>query len=97
MGLFKSAEDKEQLRLEKERRILEKYNLTSLSDPYDIESVRKIVQEMAGTNLMEFGVTLGGGNEKDVLKIQMYYLRTIMEQNFIMIRQLDRIAKSVEK
>ena len=72
--------------------MLEKYNLTALTDPDDIESVRKIISELSGTGLMEMGATLGGGSEKDILKIQMYYLRAIVEQNFIIIRQLDKIA-----
>ena len=92
MGIFKSADQKEAERQEKERRVLEKYNLTALTDPDDIESVRKIVSELTGTGLMEMGATLGGGSEKDILKIQMYYLRAIVEQNFIIIRQLDKIA-----
>ena len=97
MGLFKSADQKEAERQEKERRVLEKYNLTALTDPDDIESVRKIVSELTGTGLMEMGATLGGGSEKDFLKLQMYYLRAIVEQNCIIIRQLDRLIKAIEK
>lgn len=92
MGIFKSADQKEAERQEKERRVLEKYNLTALTDPEDIESVRKIITELTGTGLMEMGATLGGGSEKDILKTHMYYLRAIVEQNFIIIRQLDKIA-----
>lgn len=93
MGLFKSAEDKEAIRMEKEQKMMDKYGLGSLSDPEDIESVRKTISEMSGTGLMELGVTFGGGSEKDIAKIQMYYLRAIMEQNFILIRQLDKLTK----
>lgn len=92
MGLFKSADEKEMERLAKEQKALEKYNLTTLTDPADIESVKKIVEELTGTGLMELGITLGGGSEKDLLKIQMYYLRAIMEQNFIIIRLLDKLV-----
>lgn len=93
MGLFKSADEREQEKRQKEEAIMNKYGLSSLSDPEDIASVRKIVQELTGTGLMEFGVTLGGGSEKDIARIQMYYLRAIMEQNFIIIRQLDKLTK----
>lgn len=93
MGLFKSANEKERERQEKEQQMMDKYGLSSLTDPEDIASVRKIIQELSGTGMMELGVTLGGGSEKDIAKIQMYYLRAIMEQNFILIRQLDKLTK----
>jgi hypothetical protein len=97
MALFKSAEEKAAKAAEKEQKLLEKYNLTALSDPEDIESVRKIVSELVGTGLMELGLALGAGSEKDILKMQLNFQRAIVEQNFIIIRQLDKIAKSLEK
>lgn len=98
MALFgNNKETKEEKSARKERELLEKYGLENLTDPQDIESVKKIVSELAGTGLMEAGITLGGGNEKDILKTQLYYQRTILEQNFILIRQLDRISSLLEK
>lgn len=98
MALFgNNKETKEEKVARKEREILEKYGLENLTDLQDIESVKKIVSELAGTGLMEAGITLGGGNEKDILKIQLYYQRAILEQNFILIRQLDRISSLLEK
>lgn len=98
MALFgsKDKETKEEKEARKEREVLEKYGLQTLKNPEDIESVKKIVSELAGTGLMELGITLGGGNEKDILKNQLYYQRALLEQNFIMIRQLDRIAALLE-
>ena len=98
MALFNNApkETKEEKAARKERELLEKYGLTNLSDSKDIESVKKIISEMVGTGLMETGITLGGGNEKDILKVQLHYQRAILEQNFIMIRQLDKIAAALE-
>lgn len=98
MALFgsKDKETKEEKEARKEREVLEKYGLQALKNPEDIESVKKIVSELSGTGLMELGITLGGGNEKDILKNQLYYQRALLEQNFIMIRQLDRIAALLE-
>lgn len=97
----KSKEDKEAERAAKEeakvQKMLAQYGLQELSDPEDINSVRNIVSELAGTGLMELGATLGGGNNGDLLRIQMYYQRAILEQNFIMIRQLDRISKKLDQ
>ena len=93
MALFKSAEEKEQIKEEKTVQMLRKYGLENLSDPRDVESVKKIVSELTGTGLMEAGIALGGGNEKDILRTQMQYERAIVEQNFIIIRLLDRMTK----
>ena len=93
MALFKTAEEKAQIAADKEQRMLEKYGLSSLQNQEDVNSVRKIVQELTGTGLIEFGATLGGGGEQ---KVQMYYQRAMLEQNFIIIRQLDRIAALLE-
>ena len=69
---------------------LEKYGLDSLTDPNDIESVRQIARELMGTGLQETGMALSlQGKPYETLPV--YYLRAILEQNWIIIRQLDRL------
>jgi hypothetical protein len=84
-------ETKEEKRARLEQELLEKYGLQELSDPQDIASVRKIAQELTGTSLMETGMALSIGSAADTVEVS--YLRALVEQNFIIIRQLDRIAK----
>ena len=77
---------------EKVDKYLKKYHLEELTNKNDIDSVKKIVFENLGTGLIETGMTFSfTAKSEDML--QVYYLRTIMEQNFIMIRQLERISK----
>lgn len=95
MALFKSAEEKQAEQEKKEQKFLEKYGVDSLSDPADLASVRKIAQELAGAGLMEAGMKLAMA--KPEVQLPVSYQRAIMEQNFIMIRQLDRIAELLEK
>lgn len=78
---------------EKNQAALRKFGLEGLQYPEDIESVKNIVTELAGTGMAEFGIALGAGNDRDIQKNMMYYQRAMIEQNFIMIRQLDRITK----
>ena len=92
--MFGNKETKEEKLARKQQEMLDKYGLSELTNPDDIESVKKIVNELAGTGAMEVGLALGAGSERDIAKNQMYYLRAIVEQNFIMIRQLDRISKT---
>ncbi len=88
---------KQEKQNERIQKMLAKYGMQDLSDPDDIKSVRNIVTELAGTGMMEFGVTMGGAIDRDFLQLQTYYQRAIVEQNFIMIRQLDRISKKLDE
>lgn len=98
MALFNSQpkESKEEKQARKEQEMLSKHGLQDLSDPADIESVRQIVSELLGTGLMEAGMALSlKGQAHEVLPV--YYQRAIIEQNWIVIRQLDRLNKALEK
>lgn len=96
MALFGNDEKKqakEQAKMdkqaEKEQKILQKFGVDNLTNPQDIASVRKIAQEMAGTGLMEFGMKL---KNPDVM-VPVSYQRAMVEQNFIIIRQLDELIQ----
>lgn len=95
MALFKEKESKEDKHERKELEMIQKYGLEELTDPRDIESVRKIVSELVGTGLMETGMKLAMANAGDQLKVS--YLRATMEQNFIIIRQLEKLNKLLDK
>ena len=89
MGLFGNDEK----RAQKAQALLEKYGLEELSDPRDIESVRQLSYDLMGNKMIELG-TVMQGNTADVAK--MTYLSAIMQQNFIIIRQLDRLNRNLE-
>lgn len=95
MALFKSAEQKAAEQEAKTQRMLETYGLTGLTNPVDIASVRTIVNGLMGTGMMQTGMALSmNGTPQQVLPV--YYQRAILEQNWIIIRQLDRIAALLE-
>ena len=91
MALFGNNDEKKE---EKAQALLAKYGLQELSDPRDLQAVKNIATNLMGNKLIELGAVFQG-NGADAAK--MSYLNAIMEQNFIMIRQLDRIAKALEK
>ena len=95
MALFKSAEDKAAEQARKEKELLEKYGIGNLTNPDDLASMKKIATELAGSGLAELGMKISMKSPEVMLPIS--YQRTIMEQNFIIIRQLDRIAKLLDK
>lgn len=90
MALFGEKESKEDKKARKAQELLEKYGLQELSDPRDIESVKNIANNLMGNKLIELGTALSGSGE-DVAK--MTYLSAIVEQNWIIIRLLDKLTK----
>lgn len=95
MALFSKSEPKAETKMSKEDALLAKYGLESLSHPEDIQSVRKIASELVGTGMMEAGLKIGMA--KAEVQLPISFQRAIMEQNFIMIRQLDRISRLLEE
>lgn len=85
MGLFGDPVEK----------AMEKYGLNGISEK-DKESVRAIVENLAGSGFLDFGSKLPNSSKLEE-KLTVNYLKSIFEQNWIMIRQLDRIAKALEK
>jgi hypothetical protein len=91
MALFKSAEEKALQAEAKEQQLMNKFGVGNLTDPEDRASVKKIAEELVGTGLMETGLKIGMA--KAEIQLPISYQRAIMEQNFIIIRQLDKITQ----
>ena len=87
MALF-GGESKEEKQERKVQAILDKYGLQELSDPRDIASIKAIAQKLAGNNLITAGTAMAG-MPQDVAKLTL--LQSIVEQNWIIIRQLDKL------
>lgn len=68
MALFNKA-GAEEKSAEKEAALMRKFGLDGMSNPADVESVRKIVNELVGTGIMEFGLKLSsiGSKTEDIL------------------------------
>ena len=66
-----------------------KYGLQELTDDRDYEAVQRIAYDLMGNKLIELGAALQG-NGADAAKLS--YMNAIMQQNFIIIRMLDKIA-----
>lgn len=87
--------DKETKEEKKQRKIdamMAKYGLENLTDQKDRESVRNIAYSLLGNSLIELGLALTG-NSTEAAKLS--YMNAIMEQNFIIIRQLDKISSKL--
>lgn len=86
MALF--GESKEDKQVKKAYEVLKKYGMEDLSDPRDLENVSSIAMKLAGSNLINLGTALSGTGA-DVGKMSL--LQAIVEQNWIIIRMLDKL------
>lgn len=87
MALF-GGESKEEKNERKVQELLNKYGLQELSDPRDLDAVQAIAGALMGNKLIEVGTIMQGGGADSA---KMSYLRAIVEQNWIIIRQLDKL------
>lgn len=94
MALFGSKETKEEKQQRKAAALMAKYGLQNLSSEYQ-DAVKDISTELAGTGLIEFGATLSGMKSEEQLKVS--YLNALIQQNWIIMRQLDEISKLLQK
>ena len=93
MALFGAKETKEDKVARKTQAMMEKYGLEYL-DQKDLEAARSIGFALMGNSLTELGTVLTGSGV-DVAKLS--YFRALIEQNWIIIRQLDRLNKKLEQ
>ncbi len=88
MALF-GGESKEDKQVRKAYEMLKKYGLEELNDPRDLDNVSNIAMRLMGNKLMELGSVMGATGPDNV---KMAYLSAIMEQNWIIIRMLDKLV-----
>ena len=81
---------------EKMRKMLSKYGLEDLDDERDQYAVQQIAREMLGTGFMDAGTRMDFF-AKATDKMQVIYQKALIEQNWIIIRQLDKIASLLER
>ena len=87
MALF-GGESKEDKQVRKAYEMMKKYGLEELSDPRDIDNVSNISLRLTGSKLIELGTIMGATGPDNV---KMTYLATLVEQNWIIIRMLDKL------
>lgn len=92
MGLF-NGKSKEQELAEKLQRFVTEHNLESL-DEKDARSAKLIATGLMGNGLIEWG-TIFSGKSEDSAKLS--YLSALVEQNWMIINQLDRLNKKLDK
>ena len=91
MGMFKSKEEKNEELIEK---YIDRYNLDEL-DHKDLETIKRITTDLGGNALGKAGMALSFANLGEQMKVS--YLSALVEQNWMIIRQLSKLTKELEK
>ena len=95
MGLFKSPEQKQAEYQQKLNNVMAKYGLQDVSPEY-APAVLDIARSLMGSGLIDFGSLLSN-DLNGTVRAQTQYVHAIMEQNFIIIRELDRLIQLLEQ
>lgn len=94
MGLFNSKENKEEKKQQEIEKFMERYQLDEISDQ-DLVIIKKIATDLMGNNLLKAGMALSFAKAEEQAKVT--YLSALVEQNWIMIRQLNNISSKLDK
>ncbi|MGY0692434.1 hypothetical protein ACW2QC_06515 [Virgibacillus sp. FSP13] len=96
MGLFgdKDDDDKKQTKEEKKlQKFMDKYQLEDL-DEKDLVVLQRIANDLVGNSFFKTGMALSFAKAEEQAKVT--YLSTLVEQNWMIIRQLSRMNKNIE-
>jgi len=93
MALF-SKEDKKAKENEKLRLLAERYGLNEL-DGEELKQAQEIIKSISANRFFEAGMALSFAKGEEQAKVS--YLRTLYEQNWLIINQLNKLNKNIEK
>ena len=85
-----SKEEKEEKKLQE---FMERYQLEDL-DEKDLVVLQRIAADLAGNSWFKTGMALSFAKAEEQAKVG--YLSALVEQNWMIIRQLSRLNKNIE-
>lgn len=94
MAIFKSKESKEDKKLKEIEKFMERYQLDEINDK-DLKIIKNIANDLAGNNLIKAGMALSFAKVEEQAKVS--YLSAIVQQNWIMIRQLNNLNNKIDE
>ncbi len=94
MAIFKSKESKEDKKLKEIEKFMERYQLDEINDK-DLKIIKNIANDLAGNNLIKAGMALSFAKVEEQAKVS--YLSAIIQQNWIMIRQLNNLNNKLDE
>jgi len=93
MGIFGNKETKEEKQERERQHLMEKLGMTELDDK-DMDTVRQIMIDLAGTGGLLGQVTAITFSAADMQKVNAAWAQ--VRQNWIIIRQLNQLNQNIE-
>lgn len=94
MAFFNSKENKDDKKQQEINNFMAKYQLDEIDDK-DLVIIKKIATDLIGNNLLKAGMALSFAKAEEQAKVS--YLSALVNQNWIMIRQLNNISNKLDK
>ena len=94
MALFGEKKTKEEKQQEELQKFMDRYQLEDL-DEKDLIVLQRIAQDLAGNKWFKAGMALSFASAEEQAKVT--YLSALVEQNWMIIRQLGRLNKNLEE
>ncbi len=94
MGLFGGKKSREEKQQEKLQKFMGRYQLEDI-DEKDLVVLQRIANDLVGNQFIKAGMALSFARAEEQAKVT--YLSVLTEQNWIIIRQLSRLNKNIEK
>lgn len=98
MGIFGSKEDKLEKQRQQEQeelnKLMAKYNLKNM-DTEDLKVLKRISNDLSANGLFKMGMALSFAKGEEQAKVT--YLSALVEQNWLMIKQLSDLNNKLDK
>lgn len=94
LAMYTPSERKKEEKIPKSEKVLQQFGLSGL-DEIDADSVRWVSGELTGNGLLEFSSLLSGAKSSEL--IMNSCLRALVEQNWILLRQLNKMNRQLEE
>jgi len=92
--MFSKKETKEEKQEKELQKFMDRYQLEDL-DEKDLTVLKRISSDLTGNKWFKAGMALSFAKAEEQAKIT--YLSALVEQNWMIIRQLSRLNKNIEK
>lgn len=94
MGLFGNKETAEERQKRELQKFMNRYQLEDL-DEKDLVVLQRIANDLAGNSAFKMGMAFSFAKAEEQAKVT--YLSALVEQNWMIIRQLSRLNNNLEK
>jgi hypothetical protein len=94
MGLFDGNNKKEEKQNQELQKFMNKYQLNDLNEQ-DLVILKRIANDLSANGFFKAGMALSFAKAEEQAKVG--YLSAMVEQNWMIIRQLSTLNKNIEK